>query len=135
MARPAHNPYLPKLKKYLTQVLYPEDFENGPRCKQCEKLESDGVSLQVCHPHNDGARDRRDGTGNAYYKRLYERVIKEVGAGRPPSIELLCTGCHGNPKRTDKRVSEKGKFCDESGAVIRAIPSIGNYSGAIMNST
>lgn len=99
----SHNPYLPKLKNYLTRVLYPEDFENGPRCKQCGKLETDGFALQVCHLNNDGAQDRRGGTGNHYYMRLYNRAIEEVRAGRPPSVQLLCTGCHGNPKRTDKR--------------------------------
>jgi len=96
-----HNPYRIKCIDLLARIRDTEDFlENGPRCYRCGKL--DGYDLQVSHVNDDGAQDRRDRGGNYYYKRLYDRTMKEYDARQPLSLELLCLECHGNPKRADK---------------------------------
>jgi hypothetical protein len=101
----SHNPYRQRLKERITTILSIRAGEAlETQCNRCGKLESDGVTLNICHVNDDGAQDRRDGAGNHYYKRLYDRVLDEARVGRdhPLSVELLCLECHGNPKRTDK---------------------------------
>jgi hypothetical protein len=106
-----HNPYQSKLKDLLARIRDTEDFfENGRRCNRCENLEKDGFELVVSHVNDDGAQDRRRGSGNHYYKRLYDRTMQEYDACPSKaalSLELLCLKCHGNPKRTDKKSKER----------------------------
>jgi hypothetical protein len=99
-----HNPYRTRCINLLARVHAPKDWEeNGQKCFRCGKRQADGFTLNISHPKDDGAKDRRRAGGNAYYKLLYERIMQEAKARQPLSLELLCLECHGNPKRTDKR--------------------------------
>jgi hypothetical protein len=95
-----HNPYQYKLKSFLAAHTSPPSQEIC--CHYCGRKEADGYSINIGHIKNDGAQDRRPGTGNHYYKRLLDRAKDEVSSGIPLSLELVCLEHQGNPKRTDK---------------------------------
>jgi hypothetical protein len=96
----AHNPYYGKLKVFLAKYSDPPSQEVC--CRYCGRKEADGYLINVSHINDDGAEDRRSGTGNHYYKRLLNRSEEEILNLKPLSLELVCLEHQGNPKRTDK---------------------------------
>jgi|SRR5580704_6864885 hypothetical protein len=95
-----HNPYRQKLKEFL--AAHSDGPSQGICCRYCGRQETAASPINIGHIEDNGAEDRRSGTGNHYYKRLLDRAKDEVSNGKPLSLELVCLEHQGNPKRTDK---------------------------------